>query len=406
MCKYAFSLRGTPLVLLFLFGCSYVLAWFTVVNPGLVHAQEADLPPMIEVVQEGADLHISWHVDVEQAADANELDSRLLDEWHWSELQGYMLPFASITIELADDAALVPRVAVEASTPWVRDLTLAEEPEMRAPDGEALPNLDPTTAQMLPTSPIFVAREGRRRGVRLAVITISPIFEQAGAPLLATVVEAVIPSAQLAGASLSPASPLAPRDNVQDAAVSPLSTPIEIARSTPTTNPTATPPPSSTATAAITVTLTATNTILATPTLTKTAAPVTPTSTAGPTHAAIATATPTVTQTMLPTTLPATLPTETPILSPTLPPNTAIPTVVEEILPLTPLAQNTAESPVNVDEAVIIDPDSAQGNQWQNIFLEIPTWGRNIGSRGLGTVFWAILFMGIVAILWRNIDEQ
>lgn len=109
---------------------------------------------------------------------------------------GVRLPAQLIALTLAGDAQLAPQIEQLASEPWAGPIVAAQPPTPRLADGAARPDLAAPADPRLPTSPVVVLREARQRGVRLAVLALSPLFSQGGQPRAVTALRLSIPNAE------------------------------------------------------------------------------------------------------------------------------------------------------------------------------------------------------------------
>jgi hypothetical protein len=108
---------------------------------------------------------------------------------------GLLLPAPLIALRVAGDAPIMPRIELLDSVPWRGSLPAAEQPAPQTIDGELRPALATPAARALPAAPIVVLREGRMRGVRIAVLALSPVFTQDGAARALTALQASISGA-------------------------------------------------------------------------------------------------------------------------------------------------------------------------------------------------------------------
>ena len=153
-------------------------------------AQDEATPAGLSLFRGGDGVHISWSTpsaEVSAAAIGAMLPA--------ARFQGYDLPMQSITLALP--AGVEPTVIVQRleTAPYAGTLAPAAPELPPALDWAPAPNADAAEPVALPTAPVFILREGTVRGQRLAVLAVSPIFEQNGAVQVATAVEATIPSA-------------------------------------------------------------------------------------------------------------------------------------------------------------------------------------------------------------------
>ncbi len=183
-------------------------------------------PSPLTITNVGGEVQIAWQLDEAIATDAvvaaengevNGATLSWLDVMPRGVYQGYALPLQTIAVRLPDGAAAevvlgeTPDVAAASidvdGVDWSRFVT----PSPRVPPEalyEELPNADDlaalwTVEPTLPTAPVFLLREGRMRGERMAVYAISPLYrpvDDSGVerPLrLATTFSATIPGAQM-----------------------------------------------------------------------------------------------------------------------------------------------------------------------------------------------------------------
>ncbi|MBK9711591.1 MAG: hypothetical protein IPO81_09745 [Kouleothrix sp.] len=108
---------------------------------------------------------------------------------------GLRLPAPLLTLRIAGEGPVAPRVDLLESTPWRGALPAVEPIVPRGPDGAERPALAVEPDRSLPDSPVVVLRDARVRGVRIAVLALSPVFAQNGAPRAVTELRAAIPGA-------------------------------------------------------------------------------------------------------------------------------------------------------------------------------------------------------------------
>ncbi len=107
---------------------------------------------------------------------------------------GVQLPAPLVALRIAGDAPAAPRIDLLTSVPWRGALPAAERYILQA-GGAARPDLAAAPDPSPPASPVVVLREGRMRGAHIAVLALSPVFEQGGATRAVTALEATIPGA-------------------------------------------------------------------------------------------------------------------------------------------------------------------------------------------------------------------
>ncbi|MEZ4664287.1 MAG: hypothetical protein R2911_42695 [Caldilineaceae bacterium] len=178
--------------------------------PTAAAAQQSSATPHLQTSFTVDGLTLSWRVTdgVSPAAlaDATVVEAAL--QSLPAEPYGiYELPLHLQTVLLPDDAPVGVQAAgadamsglqmqTLASAPYSGALTrfTPQAPKVIDPEGEYAPL--PPQDKGLPTSPIFILREGRVRGQRVAVLAFSPLFSQDGEMQAAQQVEAFIPGAR------------------------------------------------------------------------------------------------------------------------------------------------------------------------------------------------------------------
>ncbi|MBX3011516.1 MAG: hypothetical protein KF832_08400 [Caldilineaceae bacterium] len=107
----------------------------------------------------------------------------------------YTLPMQLETVILPPQAVVTPLLTALVSEPWSLSLPASTpmSPPLALTESLGPPAFRETHA--LPTTPLFLLREGRLRGVRLGVIAISPLYLEAGVTKIAHQLQAVIPGA-------------------------------------------------------------------------------------------------------------------------------------------------------------------------------------------------------------------
>ena len=142
----------------------------------------------VAVAEDG--VHVSWAVPTGEVS-AAALDTLLPTTRHG----GYDLPMQSITVALPEGVA--PAVSIQRleTTRFTGTLAPGEAELPPALDWTPAPNAGPAEPVALPTAPIFVLREGTVRGQHIAVVAVSPLFEENGIVQVATALVATIPGA-------------------------------------------------------------------------------------------------------------------------------------------------------------------------------------------------------------------
>ncbi len=225
------------LTVVLLAGCG--LLWLAQL-PTLPTAAAQTLPdlsnPQYRVTETAEGVLIEWEAlatgnvsaagDVLAAGDVSAAMDDVLQEMPIVEFNGYQLPMQLVTIVLPGDAEPRVRMLTQESTPWrgtpaeadpleppVLTEDEATDPEAEEADeviddvtddliivDDALRPLDPAEPS-LPTAPLFLLREGRMRGVRVAVAALSPVYEQGEVIHAAHKVSALLVDAKLLSAS-------------------------------------------------------------------------------------------------------------------------------------------------------------------------------------------------------------
>ncbi|MEZ4657236.1 MAG: C25 family cysteine peptidase [Caldilineaceae bacterium] len=108
---------------------------------------------------------------------------------------GYNLPMQLTTVLLPDGADATPQIQQLEDGAWSAGLVEAAPLSLDEFDLED-EYFAPIEEKVLPTAPVFVLREGRMRGQRIAVIAFSPIYAQDGAVKFAYRVGALAPKAK------------------------------------------------------------------------------------------------------------------------------------------------------------------------------------------------------------------
>ena len=156
------------------------------------HAQGEPSAPGITVATSEEGVSISWNASTVEVSAAT-IDA-LLPTAHY---QGYDLPIQSVTLALPAGFAASIVVQRLETVPFAGALVPSATTQPPALDWTPASNADAPEPAALPTAPIFVLREGTVRGHQIAVLAISPIFEQNGAVWLATALETTVPGAVL-----------------------------------------------------------------------------------------------------------------------------------------------------------------------------------------------------------------
>ena len=105
--------------------------------------------------------------------------------------QGYLLPMQLLTVEMEQGQALDLQVVELRTQPWQQPIEQAAPLAPTAIDWEALADpRRPAEIVELPTSPLFVLRQGTLHDKEIAVIALSPLYSEAGVTKIATALSA------------------------------------------------------------------------------------------------------------------------------------------------------------------------------------------------------------------------
>jgi hypothetical protein len=148
------------------------------------------------VSQQGADVVLEWP-GVHSSASA-------LSTLPQTRFQGYELPMRLTTVQLPPDGQAISLQVEQLSTiEWTEAIQPAAALTPPVLDWQANPDLTQHEALGLPTAPLFVLREGRIHNQRVAVIGMSPLYQENGRVKLATQLVARISGATLVEGELS-----------------------------------------------------------------------------------------------------------------------------------------------------------------------------------------------------------
>jgi len=176
--------------------------------PAPAYAQTPDPSPADLAPDKGLQVYatsdgavIDWQFSSTEGDQMRDANFSKLD-WPTVAYQGYELPMRLVAVQMSDsvDAASLgePMTVRELETaPWSGELQLAAAPiPPELPAAEMPEYIQPQADEaILPTSPVFVFREGRMRGRTVRVLAISPIFAQDGITQMATNITVDIPGA-------------------------------------------------------------------------------------------------------------------------------------------------------------------------------------------------------------------
>lgn len=163
----------------------------------------ATASPLLDVSNQIDGVSVSWSVSSSgageiQAASMNAAVSSLTT----MRYGGYELPMQLQTVLLPDDAKLETKVEQVASMPWRSAIRVSETLSPNALGWED--EYEPVVEEMrLPSKPLFILREGRVRGQRVAVVAFSPIYEGAnGEVKMAHSMQAKVPNGEVVNGGL------------------------------------------------------------------------------------------------------------------------------------------------------------------------------------------------------------
>ncbi len=166
----------------------------------------------LSLQQDGSDLVLQWQLSSpaggvsSQVGAASAVDMLSMAEAAISQMPhmafgGYMLPMQLQTVILEDEVmAANNTIEVEfeevASVPYPRALQTAAVEEPKAIGWDKNANPGPEQEFELPSQSVFVLREGRLRGTRVAIVAFSPIFAADGEVQLAYDFNVRLPNAR------------------------------------------------------------------------------------------------------------------------------------------------------------------------------------------------------------------
>ncbi|MCX6043807.1 MAG: C25 family cysteine peptidase [Chloroflexi bacterium] len=101
--------------------------------------------------------------------------------------QGYDLPMQLVTLHLPEQALAEPlQVDQVYNVDWKENLQASGPLQPPALDWVDHTDLHPAAQPVLPTSPVFILRQGQIHGQRIAVVAISPLYQNKGVTKFAT----------------------------------------------------------------------------------------------------------------------------------------------------------------------------------------------------------------------------
>lgn len=182
---------------------------------------EGTIPPTnsrYEIYETSAGVEFAWRIP-DAAASTRRVATiaALLETMPVVSYGGYELPMQLQPILLPDQAPDVAEIQHLVSEPWVAPLLEAAPPPL--PDGvDDQSYLQPQREELrLPDSPIFILREGRVRGHRVAVVAFSPLYRASDGSLqLASGIRAAFAGASLFDETTPPTTWASPTTRVAD----------------------------------------------------------------------------------------------------------------------------------------------------------------------------------------------
>ncbi len=172
----------------------------TTVMPALAQGPATDnepgtMTPTALVATAGDDLTITWP----DPSLVNVAAADLLQQIPTVRFQGYDLPMQLMTIEVAEGSPPDLQLSGVRAQPWQQTLQPAAPLIPSAIDWETLADpTQPAETVGLPTSPLFVLRQGNLNGKMIAVVALSPLYAEAGVTQVATAFSARVANARSA----------------------------------------------------------------------------------------------------------------------------------------------------------------------------------------------------------------
>lgn len=150
----------------------------------------------VAITTTATDLTITWPNPALVSASAVDL----VAQFPQIRFQGYLLPMQLLTVELEEGQSLDLQLQKVAAQDWDRDLAPAPALAPRAIGWETMADAIQTVETVaLPTTPLFLLRQGKLHGKPIAVIAFSPLYAEAGVTKVATALTARAPQARLLG---------------------------------------------------------------------------------------------------------------------------------------------------------------------------------------------------------------
>jgi len=192
-------IRRLLLLMILLFCVTPVLPLATPVVQAQVTASSAPsahITDAVAITTTATDLTITWPNPALVSASAVDL----VAQFPQIRFQGYLLPMQLLTVELEEGQSLELQLQKVAAQDWESDLVPAPALAPRAIGWETMADATQAVETVaLPTTPLFVLRQGKLHGKPIAVIAFSPLYAEAGVTKVATALTARAPQARLLG---------------------------------------------------------------------------------------------------------------------------------------------------------------------------------------------------------------
>lgn len=156
---------------------------------------ELDSFTPLSINERGGQVEFAWQLPLPtiNAATLSTVDT-FFHSFPHQPYDGHLLPLQTQAILV--DTEHEPQLSNLESIPWQGPLRATTTPHTHLPSEETEQPLIPALASPpmeMPTSPLFILREGRLRGQRIAVVAISPIYATSAGLQLATSFQASLP---------------------------------------------------------------------------------------------------------------------------------------------------------------------------------------------------------------------
>jgi hypothetical protein len=159
-----------------------------VIIPAPIPSAAAPAAPPLVTALDGA-VRLEWHASPAQLRSLDAAGQPLV------EIGGLRLPATLLALRVAGDAPITPQLDRLDSAPWQGQLPAAQRAVRQTIEGALRPGQAAAPDQSPPESPIVVLREGRMRGVRVAVLALTPVFSGDGGLRAVAELRATIPGA-------------------------------------------------------------------------------------------------------------------------------------------------------------------------------------------------------------------